>query len=249
MADSPSAEAAPLNKSISFIRRKSGTTPDQFKAKWLGEHGPGSLKIQGIEGFVLGEVMEDAGRARSRAGGASELDGIAESWQSPGINRAEQAKADPFVRDWLGAAPTYIGAINIFVTREHIFAPPRRGGHKVITLIFRKPEQTHGDFVRHMLEVHGPLSMNVPGLRGYVLSEIVRRPAMSALPEIPGLGEVDMIGHSWMSTDPAEQTPDSDGRSAWLEDGKANFGSFMRYVTLEHDFIAPPYAGPAKASV
>ncbi|MGD9811628.1 MAG: EthD domain-containing protein [Sphingobium sp.] len=237
---------AELNKSISFLRRKPGTTREQFNAKWLSEHGPGARDIPGIEGFVVGEVVDDPAAGASRAVAAPSLDGITESWQAPGIDRAAQARQYPHVREWLGAAPTYIGAIKIVVTREHVMVPPIRGGNKVMTLIYRKPEQTHDQFVEYMLKVHGPLSREVPGLRGYVLSEIIRSPAMQGLPGIPELGEPDMIGQSWMSPDPADHTPDSPERKAWLADGAANFGSFFRYLMKEHEFVTPPYGRKTK---
>ncbi|MCM8732045.1 EthD domain-containing protein [Hephaestia sp. GCM10023244] len=228
-----------LSKSISLIVRKPGLSRAQFNARWLGEHGPGARDVPGLRGFVLGEPVADPGR-RPGAPLPPMLDGITESWQPPGIDRAAQARENPKVRDWLAAAPTYIGAINLYATREHVFVPPQRGGLKVMTLISRKPGTTHEDFVRHVLDVHGPLSREVPGLRGYVLSEIVRRPQMPAIPPVPGIGEIDIIGTSWLSPDPGDLTPDSPARRAWLADGAANFGSFLRYAMIEHAFIAPP---------
>lgn len=235
----PEAQSDELSKSISLIVRKPGLSPEQFKARWLGEHGPGARGVPGLIGFVLGEPVADPGR-RPEAALPPALDGITESWQPPGIDRAAQARENPLVREWLAAAPSYIGAITLYGTREHVFVPPRRGGLKVMTLISRKPDVTHEDFVRHVLEVHGPLSRQVPGLRGYVLSEIVRRPQMPGIPSVPGIGEIDIIGTSWLAPDPTERTPDTPGRRAWLADGAAHFGSFVRYAMIEHVFIPPP---------
>jgi hypothetical protein len=188
---------------------------------------------------VLGEIVADPARAGSAAMQGAVIDGIAESWQPPGIDRAAQARDNSFVRDWLAVAPSYIGAINIFATHEHVFVPPARGGLKVMTFITRKPGVSHDDFVRYALEVHGPLARDVPGLGGYVLSEILRTPQM-ALPPVPKLGEIDIIGTSWISTDPAKRTPDSPERRAWLADGAAHFGAFQRHVMVEHVFVSPP---------
>lgn len=226
-----------LTKSISLIVRRADQTKEQFKAKWLGEHGPGARQVPDLQGFILGEVVPDPARAGSAASAGVALDGVTESWQAPGIDRAAQARENPVVRDWLGAAPSYIGAITILATREHVFVPPVRGGLKVMTLISRKPDIAHADFVRHVLEVHGPLARAVPGLNGYVLSEITRRPQM-ALPPAPGLPEIDIIGTSWLS---AQGTPDSPERRAWLADGAAHFGAFQRYAMIEHVFVPPPY--------
>ena len=44
---------------------------------------------------------------------------------------------------------------------------------KVVGLLTRKPEITHEQFVKHWLEIHGPLAHAVPGVRRYVQSHIV----------------------------------------------------------------------------
>jgi uncharacterized protein (TIGR02118 family) len=44
---------------------------------------------------------------------------------------------------------------------------------KVIGLLTRRPELTHEQFVKHWLEVHGPLAHAVPGVRRYVQSHII----------------------------------------------------------------------------
>lgn len=235
----PAAPADELRKSISLIARKPGLTVEQFNARWLGEHGPGSRNVPGLRGFVLGEVVEDPGR-RPDAPAAPVLDGIAESWQPAGIDRAAQARDNPLVREWLAAAPGYIGAINIYATREHVFVPPVRGGLKVMTFISRKPGTSREDFVRHVLEVHGPLSREVPGLGGYVLSEIVRSAQMPGIAPVPGLADIDIIGTSWLPADPQRKTADTPQRRAWLADGAAHFGRFVRYAMVEHVFIPPP---------
>lgn len=228
-----------VRKSISLIVRKPGLTVGQFNARWLGDHGPGSRNVPGLRGFVLGEVVPDPGR-RPDAPPPPMLDGITESWQPTGIDRAAQARDNPAVREWLAAAPSYIGAITIYATREHVFVPPERGGLKVMTLISRKTGTSHEDFVRHVLEVHGPLSREVPGLGGYVLSEIVRSAQMPGIAPVPGLGEIDIIGTSWLPAGRGQGAPDTPARRAWLADGAAHFGRFVRYAMVEHVFIPPP---------
>jgi len=235
--------ASALQKSISLIVRKTGTTPDQFKARWLGEHGPGARSIPGIQGFILGEVVPEPGRPAPDVA----LDGITESWQAAGIDRAAQARADPHVRAWLSAAPSYMDAITIYVTREHVFVPPVRRGVKIMTLIKRKPGTPHDEFVAHVLDVHGPLSARVPGLGGYVMSEIVRTSAMPTLPHVVGLGEIDIIGESWLG-EGSRGAPDTPERRQWLADGAATFGSFQRYAMIEHVFVPTDHLDRAHAT-
>ena len=42
-----------------------------------------------------------------------------------------------------------------------------------VSILTRKPELTHEEFVDHWENVHGPLALKVPGIRRYVQSHIV----------------------------------------------------------------------------
>ena len=53
---------------------------------------------------------------------------------------------------------------------------------KVLSLLTRKPGLTHEQFVKHWLEIHGPLAHAVPGVRRYVQSHIV---GTRSRPDIP----------------------------------------------------------------
>src|SRR3989442_15881514 len=66
---------------------------------------------------------------------------------------------------------------------------------KSLSLLIRKDGMTHEQFVKHWVEIHGPLALKVAGLRRYVQSHIrdERR-----RPDIPWLGgEVDGIAETW----------------------------------------------------
>jgi uncharacterized protein (TIGR02118 family) len=47
---------------------------------------------------------------------------------------------------------------------------------KSISLLTRRPELTHEQFVHHWLEIHAPLAHAVPGMRRYVRTTF-RKPA------------------------------------------------------------------------
>ena len=53
---------------------------------------------------------------------------------------------------------------------------------KSISLLTRRPEFSHEQFVKHWLEVHGPLAHGVPGIRRYVQSHIIGE---RSRPDIP----------------------------------------------------------------
>jgi uncharacterized protein (TIGR02118 family) len=64
-----------------------------------------------------------------------------------------------------------------------------------LSLLMRKPDLTHEQFVRHWVEIHAPLAHAVPGLRRYVQSHIVEE---RRRPDIPALDvEIDGIAELW----------------------------------------------------
>lgn len=66
---------------------------------------------------------------------------------------------------------------------------------KSISLLTRKDGMSHDQFVKHWLEIHGPLAWAVPGLRRYVQSHIVEE---RTRPDIPTSDiQVDGIAELW----------------------------------------------------
>lgn len=236
---SATAAPPPANKAISLIVRKTGISREEFNQHWLGEHGPTARQVPGIRGFLLGEVVDDPRKPAGNAA-ASELDGIAMSWQDPAVDRATQAREFPGVQQWLSATAQYMGQIRIFGVKEHVFVPPQRGGIRIVSLLTRKSDVAHEDFVRHVLEIHGPLSRRVPGLKGYVISEIVREATHPSIPPLTTLGEIDCIGEGWLGGADGQQTPSSPQLKEWLADGAANFGRVKTFATVDHVFVPPP---------
>ncbi len=232
-------KAGGATKAISLIARKSGLSREDFNKRWLGEHGPTARQVPGIRGFVLGEVVDDPRKSKGNSH-ASEVDGIAMSWQDPGVDRDAQARVFPGVQKWLSDAVEYMGQIRIFRVKEHIFVPPTHGGIRVVSLLSRKEGVSHDDFVRHVLEVHGPLSRRVPGLKGYVISDIVREVKRPDIAPLAALGEIDCIGEGWLGGAEGQQTPSSPDLKEWLADGAANFGRVKTFATVEHIFVPRP---------
>jgi uncharacterized protein (TIGR02118 family) len=66
---------------------------------------------------------------------------------------------------------------------------------KSISLLTRKADMTHEQFVRHWRDIHAPLAHAVPGLLRYVQSHIVGE---RERPDIPTtMVEVDGIAELW----------------------------------------------------
>ena len=66
---------------------------------------------------------------------------------------------------------------------------------KSISLLVRKPGMTREQFMRHWVEIHAPLALEVPGLRRYVQSHILED---RKRPDVPPLDvEIDGIAELW----------------------------------------------------
>jgi uncharacterized protein (TIGR02118 family) len=104
---------------------------------------------------------------------------------------------------------------------------------KSLSLLVRKDGMTHEQFMRHWVEVHGPLARKVPGLRRYVQSHIQDR---RSRPDIPDIGvPIDGIAETWY--DDAEAmaravaTPEMKALQA---DGALFIGRIQSFITHEH---------------
>jgi uncharacterized protein (TIGR02118 family) len=108
---------------------------------------------------------------------------------------------------------------------------------KSISLLVRRPDLTHEQFVRHWVDVRAPLAHAVPGLRRYVQSHMVEeRPR----PDIPSLdGEIDGIAELWYddreSMARAIATPQARALHA---DGARFIGRIKTFTVEEHVVIS-----------
>ena len=107
---------------------------------------------------------------------------------------------------------------------------------KSLSLLTRKPGMTHEQFVKHWLEVHGPLARKVPGLRRYVQSHILEE---RTRPDIPSSDvEIDGVAELWYddreSMMQALATPEA---KALYADGALFIGRIKSYTTEEKEII------------
>lgn len=108
---------------------------------------------------------------------------------------------------------------------------------KTVSLLTRKPEISHEEFVRHWVEVHAPLAHGIPGLRRYVLSLITEE--AGARHDIPMQAmEVDGIAELWYDDIDtwrrAASTPEAKRLHA---DGALFIGRIRTFVTEENVII------------
>jgi uncharacterized protein (TIGR02118 family) len=107
---------------------------------------------------------------------------------------------------------------------------------KVVGLLTRRPEISHEQFVRHWLDVHGPLALAVPGIRRYVQSHIV---GMRTRPDIAETDvEIDGIAELWYDDEAAlaraAATPEM---KRLTDDGALFIGRIKSYVIDEKQII------------
>ena len=107
---------------------------------------------------------------------------------------------------------------------------------KVVGLLTRRSGISHEEFVRHWLEVHGPLAHAVPGVRRYVQSHIVGTRTRPDIPETDV--EVDGIAELWYDDEAAlaraAATPEM---KRLTDDGALFIGRIKSYVVVEKQII------------
>jgi uncharacterized protein (TIGR02118 family) len=103
---------------------------------------------------------------------------------------------------------------------------------KSISLLTRKPELTHLQFMKHWVEIHAPLAYAVPELRRYVQSHIVEertRPDIETTPV-----EIDGIAELWYDDEAAmKRAMASPEAKALHADGALFIGRIKTYTVRE----------------
>ena len=108
---------------------------------------------------------------------------------------------------------------------------------KVLSLLTRRPEFTHEQFVKHWLEIHAPLAHAVPGVRRYVQSHIVGTRTRADVPETDV--EVDGIAELWYDDAPALARAAATPEMKRLTDDGALFIGRIKTFVIEEKQIIP----------
>lgn len=130
--------------------------------------------------------------------------------------------------------------------REHVYRRPverlQEGSDRERLNLFgtahRRADFDHEAFFRYWDDVHAPISSQVPGLGGYVASEVLQR--RSGALEADGFIEL-----WWPDRDTYEASGDTPQQAAaWQDVGNyaATTGAF--WLTREHVLLAPPDTAP-----
>lgn len=105
-----------------------------------------------------------------------------------------------------------------------------------VSLLSRKPELTHEEFVDHWENVHGPLALKVPGIRRYVQSHIIDEHFRD---DIPGqVDEVDGIAELWYdSMEDLKRSSATPEAKALYADGALIIGKIRTFIIEEKTII------------
>jgi uncharacterized protein (TIGR02118 family) len=109
---------------------------------------------------------------------------------------------------------------------------------KSISLLTRKPELTHEQFVKHRLEIHAPLALAVPELKRYVQSHIQGE---RTRPDIPTTQvDVDGIAELWYDDRAAMERAVASPEAKRLHADGALFIGRIKTFIVEEQVIVPP---------
>ena len=109
---------------------------------------------------------------------------------------------------------------------------------KLVSLLTRRPELTHEQFVRHWRDIHGPRALAVPGVRRYVQSHIRSTRTRADIPETAL--EIDGIAELWYDDEAAlAASAASPEARALYADGALFIGRIKTYL-IDEQVVIPP---------
>jgi uncharacterized protein (TIGR02118 family) len=109
-----------MYKTIFLLKRKPGTTLEEFREYWLEAHVPVVLEIAEVRGFVC-NVVEDGGSADPKP-----YDGLAEIWWDDEASFTA-ALASPAGQAAVEDVERFTASHDHIVLDEHVALAPQRG--------------------------------------------------------------------------------------------------------------------------
>lgn len=109
---------------------------------------------------------------------------------------------------------------------------------KLIGTAYKRDDFSTEEFFRYWNEVHAPISAQVGGIRGYVVSEVLRK--------VGGELEADAFVEQWYDSEEdweaRQDTPEC--KAAWDDVGNYAKTTGTFWMVKEHVLIPPPIPGP-----
>jgi uncharacterized protein (TIGR02118 family) len=109
---------------------------------------------------------------------------------------------------------------------------------KLIGTAYKRDDFTTDEFFKYWNEIHAPISAQAPGLRGYVVSEVIRK--------IAGDLHVEAFVEQWYDDEEAFEAANQSPQvaAAWEDVAKYAKTTGTFWVVKEHVLIPPPIEGP-----
>ena len=105
---------------------------------------------------------------------------------------------------------------------------------KVIGTAYKRDDFTTKEFFEYCLDVHGPISAKAPGLRGYVVSEVIRK--------LQGELETEAFVEQWFDDQAAFERASASPEvaAAWEDVPRYAKTTGTFWLVKEHVIIPPP---------
>jgi len=108
---------------------------------------------------------------------------------------------------------------------------------KSLSLLTRRPELSHEQFMRHWVEIHAPLAHAVPGLRRYVQNHIQGE---RTRPDIPTTEvAIDGVAELWYDDRAAMDRANASPEAKRLHDDGALFIGGIKTFVVEELVVIP----------
>jgi uncharacterized protein (TIGR02118 family) len=154
-------------KLIACLKRKPGVSVEQFQRHWRTQHAEIVARQAGLRRYVQNHVAPE-----SYAMGEPVFDGVAEAWFDD-VDTMRRLAPTPEYRAVRADEPHFLDvpAMRVVLTDEFVVLDAaQRDSLKLIAFLTRNPGRTPGAFQQRWREVHAPLVVRAPGVRGYVQS-------------------------------------------------------------------------------
>lgn len=178
-------------KLIAFLKRKPGTSADEFRRYWKEVHGPLVESVPEFMRHVRRYVQSHtiSYTVPGVASPPSPFDGVGELWFDT-LDDVARAYSEPQMVDVLlpDGLKFFDPAGSLFFVVEEIeFSgrPAQVGkGVKLMAALKRKPGMSAEEFHRYWKDVHGPLVLSVPEFMGYVRRYVQSHTISDAVPGV-----------------------------------------------------------------
>jgi uncharacterized protein (TIGR02118 family) len=108
---------------------------------------------------------------------------------------------------------------------------------KTLSLLTRRPELSHDQFVRHWVEIHAPLAHAVPGVRRYMQNHIREERHRADIPTTEVA--IDGIAELWFDDHAAMERANASPEAKRLHDDGALFIGSIKSFVIEEKVIIP----------